>query len=52
MHIVAVLYIIKQKGLDVMCRKLGKAVKKQSKMLKNLLKAARSKCTILWDVDI
>jgi hypothetical protein len=25
-HIVAVLCIIKQKGLDVQCRKLGKAV--------------------------
>ncbi len=27
-HIVAVLHIIKQKGLDVKCRKLGKAVVK------------------------
>ncbi len=37
MHIVAVLRIIKQKGLDAKCRKLGKAVVRQSKTLKNLL---------------
>ncbi len=35
-HIVAVLHIIKQKGLDVKCRKLGKDVVKQSKNLKIL----------------
>jgi hypothetical protein len=35
--IVAVLHIIKQKGLDAKCRKLGKAVVRQSKMLKKLL---------------
>jgi hypothetical protein len=45
-HIAAVLRIIKQKGLDVKCRKLRKAVVKQSKMLKNLLKSAGSKDTI------
>jgi hypothetical protein len=51
-HIVAVLCIIKQKGLDAKCRKLGKAVVRQSKMLKNLLQAAGSKDTILSDVDV
>jgi hypothetical protein len=40
MHIVAVLCIIKQKGLDARCRKLKKAVLRQYKRLKNLLKAA------------
>ncbi len=50
-HIVAVLPIIKQKGLDAKYRKLGKAVVRQSKMLKNLLKAAGSKDTVLTDVD-
>jgi hypothetical protein len=51
-HIVAVLHIIKQKGLDAKCRKLGKAVVRQSKMLKNLLEAAGSRDTVLMDVDI
>ncbi len=51
-HIVAVLRIIKQKGLDAKCRMLGKAVVRQSKTLKNLLKAAGSKDTVLLDVDI
>jgi hypothetical protein len=46
-HIVAVLPIIKQKGLDTKCRKLGKVVVRQSKTLKNLLEAAGSKDTIL-----
>jgi hypothetical protein len=50
-HIVAVLRIIKQKGLDVRCRKLGKAVVKQSKGLKNLLEATGSKDTVSLDVD-
>ncbi len=49
-HIIAVLCIIKQKGLDVRCRKLGKAV--VSKTLKNLIKAAGSKDTVLLDVDV
>jgi hypothetical protein len=43
-HIVAVLRIIKQKGLDVKCRKLGKAVVRQSKTLKNLIKASGIGC--------
>jgi hypothetical protein len=51
-HIVAVLRIIKQKGLDARCRKLGKAVVKQSKALKNLLKATGSKDTVLSDVEV
>jgi hypothetical protein len=51
-HIVAFLCIIKRKGLDAKCRKLGKAVVKQSKALKNLLEAAGSKDTVLSDVDM
>ncbi len=51
-HIVAVLHIIKQKGLDVKCRELGKAVVRQSKTLKNLLKATGSKDTIMLDTDV
>jgi hypothetical protein len=44
-HIVAVLRIMKQKWLDAKCRRLVKAVIKQSKPLKNLLIAARSRDT-------
>ncbi len=51
-HIVAVLHIIKQKGLDAKCRRLEKAGRRQSKTLKNLLEAAGSKDTVLSDVDI
>jgi hypothetical protein len=51
-HIVAVLHIIKKKGLDAKCRKLGKAVVRQSKTLKNLLEAAGLRDTISTDVDI
>ncbi len=51
-HIVAVLHIIKQKGLDAKCRKLGKAVVRQFKILKNLLEAAGLRDTILTDVDL
>jgi hypothetical protein len=51
-HIVAGLCIIKQKGLGVKCRKLGKAVVRQSKMLKNLLEAAGSRDTVLTVVYI
>jgi hypothetical protein len=51
-HIIAVLPIIKQKGLDAKCRKFGKAVVKQSKTLKNLLEAAGSKDTVLLVVDM
>jgi hypothetical protein len=52
MHIVAVLHIIKQEGLDVKCRKLGKAVVRQSKMLKNLLKAAEYQDTVSTNIDV
>jgi hypothetical protein len=51
-HIVAVLCIIKQRGLDSRCRKLEKAVLRQSKMLKNLLEAAGSQDTVLTTVDV
>jgi hypothetical protein len=51
-HIVAVVRVIKQRGLDSRCRKLKKAVLRQSKMLKNLLKAAGSRDTVLMDIDI
>jgi hypothetical protein len=51
-HIVAVLCIIKQKGLDTKCRRLRKAVVRQSGALKNLLEAAGSRDTVLTDVDV
>ncbi len=51
-HIVAVLRIIMQKGLGARCRKLGKAVVKLAKTLKNLLEAAGSKETVLLDNDM
>ncbi len=51
-HIVAVLRIIKQKGLDAKCRRLRKAVVRQSETLMNLLEAAGSRDTVLMDVDI
>ena len=51
-HISAVLRIITQKGLDAKCRKLGKAVVKQSKALKNLLEVAGSNDTVSLDVDM
>ncbi len=52
MHIVAVLCIIKQKGLDAKCRNLGKVIVRQSETLKNLLEAAGSWDTVLMDVDV
>jgi hypothetical protein len=52
MHIVAVLCIMYQKGLDTKCRKLAKAVEKQSGMLKNLLEAVGSQSTILTNIDV
>jgi hypothetical protein len=51
-HIVAVLRIIKQRGLDSRCRKLKKAVLTQSEMLKNLLDTAGSQDTVSMTVDI
>ncbi len=51
-HIVAVLCVIMQRGLGSMCRKLKKAVLRQSEMLKNLLEAAGSQDTVLMTVDV
>ncbi len=51
-RIVAVLHAIKQRGLDSRCRKLKKAVLRQSNMLKNLLEAAGSQDTVLMTVDV
>jgi hypothetical protein len=53
-HIIVVSCIIKQKGLDMKCRKLGKAVVRQSKskMLKNLLEATGSQDTTSTNVDV
>jgi hypothetical protein len=49
-HIVAVLGVIMQRGLDSRCRKLEKAVLRWSGMLKNLLEAAGSEDTVLMTV--
>jgi hypothetical protein len=51
-HVVAVLHLIHQKGLNVQCRKLAKAVDRLAGTLQNLLKAAGSKTTILSDDDV
>jgi hypothetical protein len=51
-HIVAVLRLIKQRGLGSRCRRLKKGVLRQSKMFKNLLEAAGSRDTVLRTVDI
>jgi hypothetical protein len=51
-HVVAVLCIIKQKGLDARCRKLEKAVLRQPNMLKNLLEAAGLRDTVSTDIDV
>jgi hypothetical protein len=48
-HIIAVFCIIKQKGQDVQCRKLGKAAVKLTGTFKDLLKATGSKDTVLFD---
>ncbi len=42
MHVVAVLRVIKQKGLPKKCQVLAKAVVRRSKALKNLQEAAES----------
>jgi hypothetical protein len=52
MHIVGALRVIKQRGMDSRCRKLKKAVLRQSKMLKNLLETAGSRETVSTDVDV
>jgi hypothetical protein len=51
-HIVAVLRIIKQKGLPKKCRVLAKAVVRWSEALKNLQEAAESRDTISTSVDV
>jgi hypothetical protein len=51
-HVVSVLCIIKQRWLDSRCRKLEKAVLRQSEMLKNLLEAAGSQDTVSTTVDV
>jgi hypothetical protein len=51
-HIIAVLCIIKQKWLDVQCRKLRKTVVKLTRTFKDLLEAAWSKNTVLLDNDV
>jgi hypothetical protein len=51
-HIVAVLYIINQKGLGMKCRKLAKAAKRWSGALKNLLEAVGSQDTVSTNIDV
>jgi hypothetical protein len=51
-HIVAVLCIIKKKGLPKKCRMLAKAVVRRSEALKNLQEAAGSQQTVLTSVDL
>ncbi len=51
-QVVAVLCIIKQKGLPKKCRVLAKAVVRRSEVLKNLQEAAESQDTILTSVDV
>jgi hypothetical protein len=50
-HVIAVLRLICQKGLDMQCRKLAKTVDKLAGILKNLLKASGSKTTVLSEDD-
>ncbi len=51
-HIVAVHRVIKQRGLGSRCRKLKKAVLRQSKMLKNILETIGSRDTVSMTVDV
>jgi hypothetical protein len=51
-HIVAVLQVIKQKGLPKKCQVLAKAVVRWNKALKNLQEAAESRDTVLTAVDV
>ena len=51
-HIVAVLQIINQKGLDKKCRMLAKAVEKRFEAFKNLLEAMDSQDTLSTNVDV
>jgi hypothetical protein len=38
-HVIAVLFLINQKGLNVLCRKLAKLLEKQAGTLENLYKS-------------
>jgi hypothetical protein len=51
-HIVAVLRIVKQKGLPKKCRVYAKAVAKRQAALKNLKEASEPRNTVLMSVDI
>ncbi len=51
-HIVAVLRIIKQKGLQKKCRVYAKAVAKRQAALKNLQEASEPQDTVLTSVDV
>jgi hypothetical protein len=51
-HIVAVIQVIKQKGLPKKCRVLIKAVVRRSEALNNLQEAAESRDTVLMTVDV
>ncbi len=51
-HIVAVLRIIKQKGLPKTCRMYAKAVAKRQEVLKNLQEASESRDTVSTPIDI
>ncbi len=51
-HIVAVLWVIKQKELPKKCRVLAKAVAKRSEALKNLQETAKSWDTVLTSIDV
>jgi hypothetical protein len=51
-HIIAVIRIIKQKGLPKKCKVLAKAVERWSKALKNLHEAAESWDTVSTSVDV
>jgi hypothetical protein len=51
-HIVAVLQVIKQKGLPKKRQVLAKAVVKQSEALKNLQEAAGSRDTVSTSIDV
>jgi hypothetical protein len=51
-HIVAVLRVIKQKGLPKKCQVLAKAVVRWSEALRNLQEAAKSQDTISTTVDV
>jgi hypothetical protein len=51
-HIVAVLWVIDQKGLPKKCRVLAKAVEKRLEALKNLQEAMGSQDSVLASIDV